>query len=653
MLAMKPESYLSFLLLFPALGKGAPTENDYPIQPIAFTDVRLSDTFWAPRIEANRTVTIPFVFEKNVETGRVDNFAKAAGAKKGSHEGQRYNDSDVYKAMEGAVYSLSSHPDPELEKELDRLIELIAAAQEEDGYLFTGRTIEPDRPIPGIGETRWSNLPVSHELYNVGHLYEAAVAHYRATGKRTFLDLAIKNADLLVRTFGPGNRTGFPGHQEIEIGLAKLYRVTGNNAYLNLAQYFLDQRGRDVRLKRYPPSSRFAIYNDPAQIQAHRPVLEQQEAVGHAVRAAYMYSAMADMAVLLNAAAYKEAIERLWNNVVGKKMYLTGGIGSRHDRERFGEHYELPNRTAYNETCAAIGNVFWNFRMFLLHGDAKYVDVLERTLYNGVISGVSLRGDSFFYANPLESNGKYEFNKGAATRQGWFDVACCPGNIVRFLASVPGYFYARTEDNVYVNLFATGSATISPSLRIRQETDYPWGGKTRIVVEPDEPEAFTLLVRIPGWARGEPVPTDLYRYANDSTDRPSLVINGKPTEIELVKGYARMRRTWAKGDMVELDLPMPIRRVESHPNVGENAGRVALERGPLVYCAEGVDNGGSVLERTVPGVEEVELERREDLLNGIVVMTEQKGSFTAIPYYAWSHRGVGEMAVWLTSSDAR
>ncbi len=632
------------------------TKKDYPISPVPFTEVQLSDSFWATRIEINRRVTIPFVFQKNVESGRVDNFLKAAGQKEGSHEGQRYNDTDVFKAMEGASYSLAAHPDPELEKELDALIEILAAAQEGDGYLFTGRTIDPNHPIPGIGESRWSNLPVSHELYNAGHMFEAAVAHFQATGKRSFLEVAIKNADLLVRTFGPGKREGFPGHQEVEIGLVKLYRVTGNESYLNLARYFLEVRGPDVELKRYPPGSRFAIYNDPVQIQAHQPILKQVDAVGHAVRATYMFTGMADVAALTRESSFVEAMERLWNDVVSKKLYLTGGLGARHERESFGDAYELPNRTAYAETCAAIGSVFWNYRLFLMHADGRYLDVLERTLYNGVLAGVSLDGRAFFYPNPLESDGVFEFNKGVATRKDWFDVACCPGNITRFLPSLPGYVYAHAGNELYVNLYVQGSGTIGMEkgpIRVRQQTDYPWNGGVKIELEMEEPRELALLLRIPGWARGEPVPGDLYRYDGESGEKPRLSINGSPVPVEVTRGFVRIERSWSKGDVAELQLPMAIQKVRSHAKVEDNRGRIALERGPLVYCAEAVDNGGRVSDLVLTSETKLDFELRKDLLGGVGTITGVNPAFTAIPYYAWSHRGVGEMAVWLRQASKK
>jgi uncharacterized protein len=680
-----------------ACSGGRPAAGDYPITPVPFTAVKVADEFWAPRIETNRDVTIPAIFQKCEETGRIDNFAIAGGLMEGEYKGERYNDTDVYKTIEGASYSLMVHPDPELEAYLDAVIAKIAAAQEPDGYLYTPRTASPGKVQPGTGEERWSELLVSHELYNAGHLSEAAVAHHMATGKRTLLDVAVRNADLIARTFGPepGKRKGFPGHQEIELALVKLGRLTGRTEYVELAKYFLDQRGRDVELRQYPPANRCAIYNDPTQIQAHKPVLEQDEAVGHAVRLTYMAAGMADVAALTGEAAYFGAVRRLWENVAGRKMYLTGGVGSRHDRERFGDDYELPNLTGYLETCASIGMVFWNHRMFLSTGDAAYVDVMERAMYNGVLSGVSLDGTLFFYPNPLESDGKYRFNKGRAGRALWFGVACCPGNISRFLPSVPGYVYATRDDALFVNLFVAGTAAVEVgkrTVKITQETRYPWSGSVRIAIDPDRKRTFDVHIRIPGWARGRPVPTDLYGYVDSEADAPGVVlrVNGRPVEANLDKGFARIRRAWKKGDVIEIDLPMAPRRVEAHPSVKDDEGMVAVERGPLVYCAEWPDNGGRALGIVLPGEAELRPEERPDLLGGVVVLSGQalaadasdistdRGSaakdaaaddedevppvsrrrlapearlaphpLMLIPYYAWAHRGDGEMAVWL------
>jgi len=629
-------------------------QRDYPVKPLSFTEVQIDDDFWLPRMETNRTVTIPFAFKKCEETGRIDNFAKAGGLMPGKFVGIRYNDSDVFKIMEGAAYSLALHPDPELEKYMDDLIEKIAAAQEDDGYLYTARTIESQNLPPGTGEERWSNLGSSHELYNVGHMYEAAVAYYLATGKRSFLDIAKKNADFIASVFGPDKRQGFPGHQEIEIGLVKLYRVTGEGKYLKLAKFFLDERGRIRHEKKFAETSAFSIYNQDWYLQAHKPVAEQDEAVGHAVRATYMYSGMADVAALTGNVEYLNALDQLWKNVVSKKIYITGGIGSRHEGEAFGENYELPNATAYNETCAAIGNVFWNYRLFLLNGDAKYIDVLERTLYNGLLAGISLSGDLFFYPNPLESDGKFPFNQGEATRKPWFDCACCPVNVARFVPSIPGYVFAQQGDILYINLFVQGKGKIQLGenvVYVTQETRYPWEGKVKISIEPEKPAEFSVYIRIPGWARNEPIPSDLYSCLSPVKEKPALRVNSETWELNMEKGFARIQRKWQKGDVIELDLPMPVQRVVAHEAVRDDVGKIALQRGPLVYCLEGVDNGGEVLHRTIADDLEFDVEFNADLLGGINVLKsrnqESEESLVAIPYYVWSHRGVGEMAVWL------
>jgi hypothetical protein len=629
-------------------------QKDYPIKPVAFTEVQFSDDFWLPRMETNRTVTIPFAFQKSEETGRIHNFAKAGGLMLGKFEGRRYNDSDVFKIMEGAAYSLSLYPDPALEKYMDDLIAKIASAQEDDGYLYTARTIDPKNPPPGAGEQRWSNLGSSHELYNVGHMYEAAVAYYLATGKRNFLDVALKNADFIASIFGPGKKRGFPGHQEIEIGLVKLYRVTGEEKYLNLAKYFLDERGQKKHEQKFLESSDFSIYNQDWYLQAHQPVVEQKEAIGHAVRATYMYSGMADVAALTGDREYIDAINTIWENVVSKKIYITGGIGSRHEGEAFGDNYELPNATAYNETCAAIGNVFWNHRLFLLHGDAKYLDVLERTLYNGLLAGISLSGDRFFYPNPLESDGKYIFNQGEATRKPWFDCACCPVNVARFVPSIPGYVYAQKKNILYVNLFVQGSGKVdlgNNTVAVSQETRYPWEGRIKITLAPEKPSEFSVYVRIPGWARNEPIPNDLYAYVSPSKEKPILKINAIEQELDRDKGFAQIHRRWAKGDVIELDLPMPVKKVIANKAVKEDVGKIALERGPLVYCLEGVDNDGHILDRRIPDDLNFSPQFRTDFLGGIsVLVSEEKKDaekMVAVPYYAWSHRGIGEMAVWL------
>jgi DUF1680 family protein len=617
------------------------SQKDYPIRPVPFTEVRIEDEFWAPRLEKNRKVSIPYAFKQIEEMGIVDNFAIAGGLKKGSYQGGRqYHDSEFFKVIEAASYTLRLALDKELEGYLDDLAAKIAAAQEDDGYLYTWRTVDPcGLDVRRCGKTRWSHLFFSHELYNVGHLYEAAAAHYQATGKRTLLEVALKNAELIDSVFGPDKKRAAPGHQEIEIGLAKLYRMTGREKYLKLAKFFLDERGYAHGRELYD------IYS-----QDHKSVLEQTEAVGHAVRACYMYSAMADVAALTGDGSYIKAIDRIWQNVVSKKLALTGGVGARHKQEAYGDDYELPNKTTYNETCAAIANIMWNHRLFLLHGDAKYIDVLERVLYNGFLSGVSLTGDKFFYCNPLEADGKWKFNKGWATRFPWSASMCCPTNVTRFLPSLPGYAYAHRGDAIYVNLFIGGSAEIKindNTVVLRQQARYPWDGNIRITIEPERNAQFSIKLRIPGWARNQPVPSGLYRYASNSDDKVTLKVNARAVELSLQGGFATIRREWKSGDVIELSLPMSVRRVLCHEEVRDNRDKVALQRGPVVYCAEWVDNGGSVGQLSVPNDAEFAVEYRKRLLGGVSVITGEKPDFTAIPYYAWSHRGVGEMAVWL------
>src|SRR6266849_3522887 len=642
----------------------AKPNHDYPVQPVPFTAVHLNDAFWAPRIETNRQVTIPFAFQQCELSGRVDNFERAAQALRGETlmntkpPGYPFDDTDLYKVIEGASYVLSVHPDPKLDAYVDGMIAKIAAAQEPDGYLYTTRTINPQNPHRWAGKERWElERDDSHELYDLGHLYEAAVAHYQATGKRTLLDVAIKSANLLIDTFGPGKKSIWPGHQITEMGLAKLYRVTGNEKYLSLAKFMLDERGPNPGEKVNP---RGLAYN-----QAQQRVIEQTEPVGHAVRATYMYSGMADVAALTGDAAYVKAIDTIWENTVGTKLYITGGIGASGSGEAFGRHYELPNMTAYNETCAAVGMDYWNHRLFLLHGDAKYVDVMERTIYNGLISGVSLDGKRFFYPNPLESNGQHE-------RSPWFGVACCPGNITRFLASVPGYVYARQGDTIYVNLYAGGTADIETNqkrhVKLVQDTRYPWDGGVRITVSPDRPRAFAIKLRIPGWARTDAVPSDLYRFA-DAVDAPvSLKVNGRAAALALEKGYAPIDREWQPGDVIELALPMPVRRIVAHESVEADRGRVALQRGPIVYAAEWPDNpNGKVRNIVVPDSAKLTSEFRSGLLNGIQIVkgrayglaydarnsvTKTEQDFVAIPYAMWANRGRGQMIVWLAATDA-
>jgi DUF1680 family protein len=634
--------------------------HDYPFQPVPFTNVHLDDQFWAPRIETNRHVTIPAAFEQCELSGRMNNFDRAAQALRGEPHDMKappypFDDSDLYKVIEGSSYALSVTPDPNLDAYVDKLIAEIAAAQEPDGYLYTTRTINPENPHRWSGKERWVNeRNDSHELYDLGHLFEAAVAHYQATGKKSLLNVATKAADLLVNTFGPGKRSTWPGHQITEMALVKLYRVTGNEQYLSLAKFFLDQRGPGPIPEGETVNPRGLEYN-----QAQLKVIDQTEPVGHAVRAMYMYSGMADVAAIEDDAKLRAAGDRIWDNLVASKLYLTGAIGAAGGHEGFGAPYELPNMTAYNETCASVGMDFWNHRLFLLHGDAKYIDVMERTLYNGLISGVSLKGDTFFYPNPLESNGQH-------ARQAWFGVACCPGNITRFMASVPGYIYATRGPAVYVNLYAGGSADIKTAggtLKLVQKTRYPWDGDVTITVTPDRAREFPVNVRIPGWAREQPVPSDLYRFADPAAPKPTVRVGNRAVPLTLDKGYVTIDRRWSPGDVIEINLPMPVRRIAAHEQVEADRGRIALQRGPIVYAAEWPDNpGGKVRNIVLEDSSKLSTTFRPDLLNGVQVITGQAvglsktadgrverhdQAFTAIPYATWANRGRGQMIVWL------
>ncbi|MFO7934079.1 MAG: glycoside hydrolase family 127 protein, partial [Bacteroidales bacterium] len=569
------------------------TTGDYPITPVDFTRVHLQDGFWKQWVETARDSTIPYAFRKCEETGRIDNFIYAAGIVEGRFRGRfGFDDSDVYKIMEGASYALMLEKDPKLEAYLDTLIRYISGAQEEDGYLYTAWTLQANEYndfacCSYSEEGRFVGTSgASHEFYNAGHMYEAAVAHYMATGRRNFLEVALKNADLIYRVCIEQGNDYVPGHQEIEIGLVKLYRVTGDEGYLELAKHLLDIR---------------AGVKDDEYSQAHLPVTEQKEAVGHAVRANYMYSAMADVAALTGDTAYLEAVDALWNNVAGKKLSVTGGVGASHRGEAYGDNYELPNHP-YNETCAAIANVYWNHRMFLLHGEAKYMDVLERSLYNGVMPGLSLDGTLFFYPNTLRHDGVSGFNQGVSGRSPWFDCSCCPSNLSRFVPSVAGYAYAVKNGEVFVNLFMNGEAEMETgkgTLKLKQQSMYPWEGKIKLEILSEEPTEAGIHVRIPGWAMEQPVPSDLFTYADAQSGKPSLQVNGDPVSMELRNGYVTVERTWEQGDRIELDLPMEARIITAHDSVEAKKGLVAVQYGPLVYCAEEIDNRKDVLEASI------------------------------------------------------
>ena len=651
------------LLLLILAPLAAFSQTDYPIKPVLFTQVQVADQFWLPRIEANRTVTIPASFERCESTGRVKNFEMAALRQGKFCTVYPFDDTDIYKTIEGASYSLAVHPDPALAKYLDSLIAIIGKAQEPDGYLYTARTIDPSHPHEWSGPERWvKEHDGSHELYNSGHLFEAAVAHYNATGKRNLLDIALKNADLLVSVFGPDKRHVAPGHEIVEMGLVKLYRVTGKKEYLDLAKFFIEMRGE----RQYDKTSK-DVWKNGSYWQANEPVTQQEEAEGHAVRAMYLYSGMADVAALTGDSAYIRAVDRLWENMVGKKMYVHGGIGAIPDGERFGDNYELPNLTTYAETCAAIGSVFWNYRMFLLHGDAKYMDVLERTLYNGMISGVGLDGKSFFYTNAMQITRGKVFPAQEPARAGWFTCSCCPTNIARLLPSIPGYIYAVKGRDVFVNLYISGKATIGlapggkENVRLTQESNYPWEGNVKLRVDVAKAASFGLLLRIPGWARGEAVPDGLYQFAGGVRKPVVIKVNGQVTAATMRNGYAVVDRKWKSGDVVELELPMEVQAVTASDSVKEDRGKVALQRGPIVYCAEWADNGGRTSNVILSGGA-MSAKFEPGLLQGVVelqiggervvvgddgsTISTKRETIHLIPYYAWANRGKGEMNVW-------
>lgn len=631
-------------------------DHDYPFTAVPFTRVTIDDAFWLPRMQTSRTVTIPYAIEQCEKTGRIRNFERAGGKLDGDFEtAYPFDDSDVYKIIEGAAYALHLQPDARLDALADELIAKIAAAQEADGYLYTARTLKCERLAGWYGERRYEKEQGSHELYNAGHLFEAACAHFEATGKRNFLDVALKLANRLRTDFGPEAEKKPPGHQGIEIGLCRLYRATGERRWLELAKFLLEVRGvHDGR----PSWGEYC--------QDHEPVLQQKEAVGHAVRAAYMYAGMADVAALTGERQWIDAIDTLWRDVVSSKLYVTGGIGATGAGEAFGKAYELPNASAYCETCAAIANVFWNHRLFLLHGDGRYIDVLERSLYNNCLSGIGLDGKTFFYPNALASFA-------GAQRSAWFACACCPSNDARFVPSLGRYAYAQRGDDVFVNLFVAGSVRVALAggeVGLKVATRYPWDGKVTIAVDTAVPRRFCLRLRVPGWAREEPVPSDLYSFVDSVDSRATCSVNGEVQAVPVEHGYFGLARQWQKGDVVVLDLPMPVRRLRAHQAVEDCRGRIALQRGPLVYCVEGVDtDSGEVLDMVVPPAAELTVEERPDLLDGVVVVhgkgervrrtgdgagREDGGEvgFTAIPYYGWAHRGRTPMAVWLATSPA-
>jgi uncharacterized protein len=627
--------------------------------PLPLPHVTIADSFWAPRRTVNRERTIPHIYRQLLATGRIDAFRPdwnpdAETRRCGPWGGSTvmFWDSDVAKWIEAASYSLATHPDPQLDGLLDEVIALIAQAQHADGYLNTWfTTIDP--------QDRWKNLRDWHELYCAGHLIEAAVAHYEATGKRTLLDVLCRYADHIGSMFGPGpgQKRGYCGHPEIELALVKLARATGERRYMELSRYFVDERGRqphyfdqEARVRGDDPATFWARsyeYN-----QSHLPVREQPEVVGHAVRAVYLYSAMADLSAEYGDAGLLDACKRLWTHLTTKRTYVMGGIGASRSNEGFTSDYDLPNESAYAETCAAIGLIFWAHRMLQLDLDRRYTDVLELALYNAVLSGVSLDGEAFFYDNPLASTGTHH-------RQAWFNCPCCPPNLARLLASLGAYVYAQSETDAVVHLYIQGAGQFQidgQRVTLRQETNYPWDSSVVLHVELERPASFGLRLRLPGWCAA-----------------PQVRVNGAKVDVSAASehGYLRIEREWQDGDQVALDLPMPVERVYAHPAVVANAGHVALRRGPFVYCLEQVDHVVPLHRIALPETADLTPRFAPDLLGGMVMLggsgvalddagwdgvlyrrdrpTAQPCAITAIPYYAWDHREPGSMRVWIRS----
>ncbi|MGM9511136.1 glycoside hydrolase family 127 protein [Larkinella sp. GY13] len=622
-------------------------------EPVSFSQVNITDRFWRPKLDKVATATLQAcIFQTEEKTGRIRNFEKVQRGKHEKHEGVYYDDSDVYKALEAIAYSLKNRPDAELEKKADEWIDKIAAAQQPDGYLNTYYS------LVGLNQ-RWTDME-KHEDYCAGHLIEAAVAYYNTTGKRKLLDVAIRFADHLDVTFRQPNRHWVSGHQEIELALMKLYHLTKNDRYLKLADWFLDQRGRGFGVGKI-----WDQWKTPEYCQDAIPVKNQKEITGHAVRAMYLYTGAADVAATTGDAGYMNAMKTVWEDVVYRNMYITGGIGSSGQNEGFSLDYDLPNETAYCETCASVGMVFWNQRMNLLTGEAKYIDVLERSLYNGALDGLSLSGDRFFYGNPLASSGN-------TARSAWFGTACCPSNIARLVASLGDYIYGKNDSGLWVNLYIGSNTTLKigkTDVPVQMDTNYPWDGSVKLTVTPAKKTSYALHLRIPGWVSNVPVPGDLYRFQEESPAKITVNLNGKPVDYREENGYVVVNRTWQKGDVIELTLPMDVKRVVAKKELVAANDRVAIQRGPLVYCVEGADNNGQAWNLLVPdqttfttqayqvSTEPVVAIQAEvpvvgPSADGAGVVTERK-KITAIPYYVWANRGKSPMQVWLPTKAKR
>ncbi|HYE54912.1 MAG TPA: beta-L-arabinofuranosidase domain-containing protein [Chitinophagaceae bacterium] len=616
-------------------------------EPVNFAQVNITDNFWRPKQEKVATATIPAcVYQTEVKTPRIRNFEKVARRSGEKHEGIYYDDSDVYKALEAIAYSLKNKPDAELEQRADGWISKIAAAQLPDGYLNTYYTLTDL-------SKRWTDME-KHEDYCAGHLIEAGIAYFNTTGKRTLLDVAIRFADHIDSAFRRTGRPWVSGHQEIELALMKLYHLTRNERYKLLADWFLDQRGRG-----YGKGVIWDQWKDPKYCQDDVPVKMQKEITGHAVRAMYMYTGAADVAAVTGDTGYMKAMRTVWEDVVQRNMYITGGIGSSGSNEGFTVDYDLPNENAYCETCASVGMVFWNQRMNQLTGESQYIDVLERSLYNGALDGLSLSGDRFFYGNPLASRGQH-------SRREWFGTACCPSNIARLVASVGNYIYGQSGNGIWVNLFIGSNTTIGSGkdkIGVKMETNYPWNGGVKLTLTPEKETAKSLHIRVPGWLQGRPVPGGLYEAIDTASQAFTVQVNGKPVAFRMEIGYAVINRKWKKNDIVEIDMPMQVQLITSRKEVKQNADRIAIQRGPLVYCVEGVDNNGQAWNIILPestkfaAKDHAVLNERVIALqadvpvitvspDGAGVQTQTK-TITAIPYYAWANRGPAAMQVWL------
>jgi len=643
------------------------------LEEVNHKQVELRGGFWGPRLKTHHEVTVPHALDCLEKDGHVTNFDKAAGVMQGPPSGHAAFDSDLHKALEGAMYTLQHNEDDKLRQRVEGILDRILAAQQKDGFLISYFIIQDS-------DKRWEDMRVMHQLYNAGHFFEMAVEHHRLTGQPRVLEAAKRFADHIDGIFGPGKRYDVDGHQEVKLALVKLYRATGERRYLELARFFLDERGyaHGTERKPFDPTTavqapipeglseedrrretrraRYRVRN--GRMQDHKPVIEQMEAVGHAVRAGYMYSAAADIARFMDAPDYERALDSLWSDVVSRKMYITGGIGTdQYGDEGFGDPYRLPNES-YCESCAAIAHVLWQHRMNLLKGQAQYADVMELTLFNGMLSGIAISGDKFFYRNPLA-------RKDGGQRGSWIGLACCPTNLARIIPQVGGLAYALGKGRVYVNLYLAGEAAIKMDdgtmVQLVQENEYPWDGRLKVTVRPEQASDFALCLRIPGWALGRPVPSDLYRFADAKAPPIGLKVNGQAADASPKDdGYVHLQRRWRAGDVVELDLPMPVRRVYAHEKVEADRGKVALMRGPIVYCLEAVDNPGVDLFRlALPREADLSAEHRAGLLGGVTVVqgnaladAERQVTLTAVPYYAWVNREKSPMTVWINEAAA-